>query len=50
MTEFLTEVMSEDGPETVKGFVNTYVTKESAYPEVIKEVEEFYKRHGITND
>lgn len=50
MTEFLTEVMSEDGPETVKGFVNTYVTKESAYPEVIKEVEEFYERHGITND
>lgn len=48
--EFLTEVLAEDGPDMVKGFVNTYITKKYAYPEVIKEVEEFYAKNGITND
>ena len=50
VTEFLTEVLYEDGPEMVKGFVNSYITKEYAYPEVLKEVEEFYAKNGITND
>lgn len=50
VTEFLTEVLAEDGPDMVKGFVNAYITKKYAYPEVIKEVEEFYAKNGITND
>lgn len=50
VTEFLTEVLAEDGPDMVKSFVNTYITKNYAYPEVIKEVENFYAKNGITND
>lgn len=50
VTEFLTEVLAEDGPDMVKSFVNTYITKKYAYPEVIKEVENFYAKNGITND
>lgn len=50
MTEFLTEVLYEDGPEYVKHFVKTYVKKESAYPEVWKAVEDFYAKNGITDD
>lgn len=50
VTEFLTEVLAEDGPDMVKGFVNAYITQKYAYPEVIKEVEEFYAKNGITND
>jgi predicted glycosyltransferase involved in capsule biosynthesis len=50
MTEFLTEVLAEDGPDMVKSFVNSYATEKDAYPEVLKEVEEFYEKHGITND
>ena len=50
VTEFLTEVLAEDGPDMVKSFVNTYITKNYAYPEVIKEVENFYAKNGITHD
>lgn len=50
MTEFLTEVLAEDGPDVVKNFVNSYATEKYAYPEVLKEVEAFYEKHGITND
>lgn len=50
MTEFLTEVLAEDGPDYVKNFVNAFVQKEQSYPEVIKEVERFYEKNGITND
>lgn len=50
VTEFLTEVLAEDGTDIVKSFVNTYVTEKQAYPEVLKEVEAFYEKHGITNE
>lgn len=50
MTEFLTEVLAEDGPEYVKNFVNTFIRDEYAYPEVLKEVQTFYEKNGITND
>lgn len=50
MTEFLTEVLAEDGPGYVKNFVNAFVRNEYAYPEVLKEVEDFYAKNGITND
>lgn len=50
MTEFLTEVLAEDGTEYVKKFVNSYVKNDHAYPCVLKEVDEFYARNGIPND
>ena len=50
MTEFLTEVLSEDGPDMVKAFINCYVNEKNAYPEVLQEVKDFYEKNGITND
>lgn len=50
MTEFLTEVLAEDGPDMVKAFVNCYVTEKNAYPEVLQEVKDFYEKNGITNE
>jgi hypothetical protein len=50
MTEFLTEVLFEDGTEYVKYFVYMYIKPEDAYPHVIKEVNDFYTKNGITND
>lgn len=50
MTEFLTEVLAEDGPDMVKSFINCYVTEKTAYPEVLQEVKDFYEKNGITNE